>query len=1044
MKNVFSRAAAVLAVIALALLAAPAGAQCVSLTSVGSAYTQDFNTLSSTAGSTTNTLAITGWFLTESGGGARDNEQYAVDTGASTTGDTFSYGAAADAERALGGLQSGTLIPTYGACFTNNTGSTLTSLDVAYTGEEWRLGTAARTDQISFEYSLNATDLVTGTWTNVAALNFVTPNTATTGAKVGNDPANRTALSSSIPGMSIANGATFWIRWIDANASGADDGLSVDDFSLTPQGAPPLPTLTIDDVAQLETNAGTTTFTFTVSLSTTSHGGVTFDIATADNTATTADSDYAANSSTGVAIANGFDTATFDVTVNGDAAVEPNETFFVNVTNIVGANGFDTQGQGTIQNDDSPPNLSISDVSMTEGHSGTKTFAFSVTLDAPAQGGGVTFDIGTTDNTATTAGSDYVASSLTGQTIAAGSSGPYTFNVTVNGDVAVEGDETFFVNVTNVTGATVLDNQGLGTIQNDDATPTLIHDVQGNGAASPMAGATVTIDGIVTASFQGASPALGGFFVQEENADVDADPATSEGIFVYQSATPVAVGDRVSVIGTVVEYFNMTELSPVSSVVVLSSGNTLPDAAEPPVPAPVSPADDWERFEAMRVTFTQPLYVTNTYDLARVGEISLSANGPLQQPTNSLDPQDDAAAVAALQALNNRNQILLHDSRTGTNRSPIAYLPPGGTIRIGDSVTSLEGVLNFQFGDYSIEPTSAPVFNALNPRPPAPPAVGAPAFKAAFANVLNYFVAPFPDPTGRGASDATEFSRQQTKVVAELAGLGADVIGLSELEKAEPALTGAAASIAAALSTATGESWAAIADPWASEASNPGTDPDIKCGIIYKTSTLTPLGVPMTDTVAAAGTYSRAPFAQAFTVNATGGQFVFVVSHFRSRSCSGASGLDLDQGDGQGCYNNRRTSQANATISFVNTALVPISTSVLVVGDLNAYAEEDPVDAFRAAGFTDLVAAGQTSYSFSGQQGRIDHALATAAMTPHVTGAGVWKINADEPVVFDWEMSNKPVGYPYEPNAYRAADHDPVVVGVLGTVPVELTTFTAE
>src|SRR5882672_7086890 len=255
------------ALAAVSLLSArPAAAQCVSLTTLGSAVTQNFDTLSNTAGSTTNTLAITGWFLTESGGGARDNEQYAVDTGASTTGDTYSYGAAASTERALGQLRSGTLIPLFGACFTNNTGSTITSLAVAYTGEEWRLGTAARTDQMNFEYGLNATDLVTGTWTNVAALNFVTPDTATTGAKNGNAAADRTALSSTISALSIANGATFWIRWNDTDATGADDGLAVDDFSLTPSAVAPI-NLTINDVSLNEGNAGTTSFTFTVSLS---------------------------------------------------------------------------------------------------------------------------------------------------------------------------------------------------------------------------------------------------------------------------------------------------------------------------------------------------------------------------------------------------------------------------------------------------------------------------------------------------------------------------------------------------------------------------------------------------------------------------------------------------------------------------------------------------------------------------------------------------------------------------------------------------------
>jgi hypothetical protein len=216
----------------LALVGTPAAAAApVSLTGP---YSENFDTLSNTAGSTTNTLTIPGWELTESGGGARDNEQYAVDTGGSNTGDTYSYGAAGSTERALGGLRSGTLIPIFGASFTNNTGTTIASLAVSYTGEEWRLGTAARTDQLNFEYSLNATDLTTGTWTGVAALTFVTPDTVTTGAKNGNAAGERTALSTTITGLSIPNGATFWIRFTDTDASGADDGLAVDNFSLTP------------------------------------------------------------------------------------------------------------------------------------------------------------------------------------------------------------------------------------------------------------------------------------------------------------------------------------------------------------------------------------------------------------------------------------------------------------------------------------------------------------------------------------------------------------------------------------------------------------------------------------------------------------------------------------------------------------------------------------------------------------------------------------------------------------------------------------------
>ena len=206
----------------------------IALTSYSS-YTQNFDTLANTG--TTNSTLPAGWALAESGGGARDNDQYAADTGDSNIGDTYSYGSAAVVERGLGTLQSGTLVPLFGAVFRNDTGAAIKSLNIAYTGEQWHLGTPARTDQLNFQYSLDATSLTTGTWTDVSALNFTAPvTTGITGALDGNAAPNRTLINGSISGLDIANGATFWIRWQDINAAGADDGLAVDDFSLTPAG----------------------------------------------------------------------------------------------------------------------------------------------------------------------------------------------------------------------------------------------------------------------------------------------------------------------------------------------------------------------------------------------------------------------------------------------------------------------------------------------------------------------------------------------------------------------------------------------------------------------------------------------------------------------------------------------------------------------------------------------------------------------------------------------------------------------------------------
>jgi hypothetical protein len=201
----------------------------------GDPYRQDFDTLAHVAGSTANAVTIPGWDVSESGDGARDDGGYAVDTGASTTGDTYSYGSVDSTDRALGALGDDTLTPTIGASFTNATGSAITSVDIAYTGEQWHLGSADRIDRLDFQVSTSATSLTTGTWTDVDALDVATPSTGSpTGERDGNQATNRTSVSATVDGLEIPSGATFWIRWAAPDAAGADDGLAVDDFSLTP------------------------------------------------------------------------------------------------------------------------------------------------------------------------------------------------------------------------------------------------------------------------------------------------------------------------------------------------------------------------------------------------------------------------------------------------------------------------------------------------------------------------------------------------------------------------------------------------------------------------------------------------------------------------------------------------------------------------------------------------------------------------------------------------------------------------------------------
>jgi uncharacterized repeat protein (TIGR01451 family)/fimbrial isopeptide formation D2 family protein len=1082
------------AFVALSVLSVrPTAAQCVSLTTLGSAATQNFDTLSNVAGSTTNNLAIPGWFLTESGGGARDNEQYAVDTGGSTTGDTYSYGAAASTDRALGGLRSGTLIPIFGACFTNNTGATVGNLAVAYTGEEWRLGTAARTDQINFEYSTNATDLVTGTWTGVAALNFVTPDTATTGAKNGNAAADRTALSATISALSIPNGATFWIRWTDTDATGADDGLAVDDFSLTPQSAVVQPNLTINDVSLNEGNAGTTSFTFTVSLSAPAGpGGVTFDIASADGTAT-APGDYTAKSLTGQTIPAGSSTYSFTVLVNGDTTPETNETFLVNVTNVTGAAVTDGQGQGTIVNDDAAPNLTINDVTLNEGNAGTTTYTFTVSLSSPAPAGGVTFDIATADGTAT-APSDYTAKSLTGQTIPAGSS-TYTFDVLVNGDATPEPDETFFVNVTNATNAIVTDGQGLGSIVNDDLSK--IHDVQGSGAATPIPGVTVAVEGVVTANFQGAGK-LQGFFLQEEDADADADPNTSEGIFIFCGGctTPVAEGQRVKATGVVSEFSGMTEItaSAAGSVVVTDAANHLAEVTPAVINLPIAGNVDafYEAREGMLVTFADPLTVSEYFELGRFGQIVLSQGGRPFQFTED-NPPSVAGYTAHLDALA-RRQVILDDD----NNAQEAYLnqPDGsqavfypranggfsvGTqgvdfFRGGDLVNGLTGVLQWSFPGFGantwrIRPTAAhPVtFTVADPRPASPPAVGG-AIKAVGMNLLNYFTTidttssnttgpcgPAFDQDCRGADSVAELNRQRERASIVVCTLNADIYAFMELENTTPSAT-----ITDLLGAINARCGGAHPFAFVNTGGTLGTDA-IRVQQIYRTGVVSPVGSPLVDLDPI---HNRPPTAQTYDVvdaanPAFGKRFTVIANHFKSKGCPG-TGADADAGDGQSCFADRRTQQAARLLTWINGTVLPAAgdPDVLLLGDFNSYAQEPPVTTLTGGGFTDLETAfdpNTYSYLFSSELGHLDYAFSSASLTPQITGAAPWHINADEVDLFDYNdevkdtgeatFEEKPDGSALVPprvvfqpaTPYRASDHDPVLVGLFPVADLAIT-----
>src|SRR5262245_24589035 len=264
----------------------------VSLTTLGTPYTQSFDTLPASGSATwTNDSTITGWYHARTGTGTT----IVANNGSSNAGNLYSYGTGTATDRALGSIGSGNAAIGnlfWGVRLTNNTGSTITSLDISYTGEQWR-NSAAAAQTVAFSYLVGSPS-VTGSLAEfqsagvaVPALDFVSPITGgAAGALDGNLAANRVTLTQSITGLSIPNGTDVMLRWADPDHTGADHGLSIDDFSVTPQGSV-LPTLNISDVTLGEGDPpGTTTFTFAVTLtSPAGPSGVTFDIATADGTA---------------------------------------------------------------------------------------------------------------------------------------------------------------------------------------------------------------------------------------------------------------------------------------------------------------------------------------------------------------------------------------------------------------------------------------------------------------------------------------------------------------------------------------------------------------------------------------------------------------------------------------------------------------------------------------------------------------------------------------------------------------------------------------
>ena len=572
----------------------------------------------------------------------------------------------------------------------------------------------------------------------------------------------------------------------------------------------------------------------------------------------------------------------------------------------------------------------------------------------------------------------------------------------------------------------------------DPATP--IHDIQGSGLSSSDVGSIREIEGVVVGDFRGFG-GLNGFFVQEEDTDADADASTSEGIFVFDPANAVALdpNDLVRVRGTVVEFFGLTEINNVAAV--LDCNATAPAPAPTPITLPVDSTGDFEQWEGMLVNFPGTLHVTGNFTQGRFGEVDLSVGGPLDNPTNVTTP---GASALALQDLNNRSRIQLDDGSNVQNPTPLPpYIGTGNTLRTGDTVEDLTAVLSFSFGAYELQPVGPVNFTRINARRLNPPDVGG-AVRVASFNVLNYFrtlddSGPICGPVGgqgcRGADNEFEFMQQRDKLVTAITKLDAHVVGLIELENDSGNV--AIADLVMQLNIVSG------AGTYDYVATGPIGDDAIRVGFIYQPASVSLAGPHAVLDASVDPTFNddknRPVLAQSFSENTSGEVFTVAINHLKSKGSDCVDINDPDVGDGQGNCNVTRTTAAQALVDWLGTDPTGSdSDNFLIIGDLNAYAQEDPVTTIEAGSYTDLIesyvgtgfAAGAYSFNFFSQSGALDHALSSPGMTANVTGAAIWHINADEPAALDYNDFNQPALF--NADEFRSSDHDPLVVGLFG------------
>ncbi|WP_353506795.1 ExeM/NucH family extracellular endonuclease [Marinobacter apostichopi] len=555
----------------------------------------------------------------------------------------------------------------------------------------------------------------------------------------------------------------------------------------------------------------------------------------------------------------------------------------------------------------------------------------------------------------------------------------------------------------------------------DPATP--IARIQGTGDHSPMAGQTVTVEAVMSHDSR-QKGGFQGFYLQQADHQTDSDPRTSEALFVYTRRSTGDIGDRLRITGTVKEFHGLTELVGIKA---------LTRCGREPVPAPVALSLPWpqhpESLENMRVRFEQPLTVIDSHNLARYGELTL-AQADQVNATEYLEPGPSAQQANERQRL---HRVVLDDGRRQQQPRPVPW-PPGGltannSVRAGNRFGQLAGVLDFRFGDWRLQPEAMPELLKANPRQPPPARPEQPHLRLVTLNLANYFNGNGDGqgfPTSRGARSQTDYEHQHQRLLAALRAPDPDILALTELENDGYGATSSVATLAEAL----GPRWRVVTTPGAD-----GQD-EIRTALLYRSDRVQTSGRAERLTTGLFQHRGRPPVTQVFRAKDGDTGVRITALHLKSKSCRGATGADLDQRDGQGCYNDRRVRAAQAIMQWLSESPKPDHLAgTLITGDLNAYALETPLEVFRSAGFASMVHQLQPcdastcphyTYRYKGARGSLDYALASDPLQPRILTAATWLLNADEPraLAYDGPLGIKSV------LPWRSSDHNPVITDI--------------